>query len=222
MVEPLLRDGLQGTIRAELLDGSLDITVPITGRDHRRLESSHWALNALLRTFAQAVATDLPEGVPSDAIAIRLVSPAVKTRSSAKTGVIPLEPAGQYLRLPPEVFHLPIGSILCHLIEQRSKPSERASFKFTVINEPGSPGILSNNQPQILIGSGYLTGARPKNTPVYVYTEWMPKNGGNSEDIRARLVLLGDPEYGIVSFRLQFDSSVKDRLKQQELKCFYQ
>lgn len=133
MVEPLLRDGLQGTIRAELLDGSLDITVPITGRDHRRLESSHWALNALLRTFAQAVATDLPEGVPSDAIAILLTSPATKSRAKIQA----TEPQ-QLLNLPPEVLQMPLGQLLASVrMPNQAGPN---TFRMSVVRSAPETG----------------------------------------------------------------------------------
>ncbi len=71
MFEPILVDGLSGKVSAEVLDGYIDIWVPVSKRDQRRLEPNYWAFNTLIQTLAQVLASELPDGVTSDAIAIR-------------------------------------------------------------------------------------------------------------------------------------------------------
>ena len=81
MFEPILVDGLSGKVSAEVLDGYIDIWVPVSKRDQRRLEPNYWAFNALIQTLAQVLASELPDGVTSDAIAIRLLPPGTRSRS---------------------------------------------------------------------------------------------------------------------------------------------
>ncbi len=81
MFEPILVDGLSGKVSAEVLDGYIDIWVPVSQRDQRRLEPNYWAFNTLIQTLAQVLASELPDGVTSDAIAIRLLPPGTRSRS---------------------------------------------------------------------------------------------------------------------------------------------
>lgn len=72
LVKPLLIDGLQGTASVSVQDGLLDVVVPVSELDHRRLTAHQSALSALLGALAHAHATELPEGVLTDAVGVRL------------------------------------------------------------------------------------------------------------------------------------------------------
>ena len=110
MFEPILVDGLSGKVSAEVLDGYIDIWVPVSKRDQRRLEPNYWAFNALIQTLAQVLASELPDGVTSDAIAIRLLPPGTRSRSKL-----------QKARQTPHSHQLPaeiLGMTVAGLLEQ--------------------------------------------------------------------------------------------------------
>ncbi len=124
MFEPILVDGLSGKVSAEVLDGYIDIWVPVSQRDQRRLEPNYWAFNTLIQTLAQVLASELPDGVTSDAIAIRLLPPGTRSRSK-------LQKARQTQhshQLPAEI----LGMTVEDLLEELGKLSSRSQAEFTV------------------------------------------------------------------------------------------
>lgn len=113
MLEPILVDGLSGKVSAEVLDGYIDIWVPVSKRDQRRLEPNYWAFNALIQTLAQVLASELPDGVTSDAIAIRLLPPGTRSRTRAR-----LQQARQTQhshQLPAEILGMTVEELLRRL-----------------------------------------------------------------------------------------------------------
>ena len=125
MFEPILVDGLSGKVSAEVLDGYIDIWVPVSQRDQRRLEPNYWAFNTLIQTLAQVLASELPDGVTSDAIAIRLLPPGTRSRSKL-----------QKARQTQHSHHLPaeiLGMTVEELLRRLGTRYERSDAKFSII-----------------------------------------------------------------------------------------
>lgn len=148
MFEPILVDGLSGKVSAEVLDGYIDIWVPVSQRDQRRLEPNYWAFNTLIQTLAQVLASELPDGVTSDAIAIRLLPPGTRSRSK-------LQKARQTQHshhLPAEILGMRVEELLRRLdLEPRSS---RTAAEFSATSTTVS-NISTGN---IDVRGGVITG----------------------------------------------------------------
>jgi hypothetical protein len=213
MFEPILVDGLSGKVSAEVLDGYIDIWVPVSQRDQRRLEPNYWAFNTLIQTLAQVLASELPDGVTSDAIAIRLLPPG--TRSRAR-----LQQARQTQhshQLPAEILGMRVEELLRRLdLEPRSSRTESFEFDTSVENSPGWKG---DDEPNNLIGfcrrvkgsgnAGELWGQN-------VQTSWAE----TEEKIPAIVCHITYDEGNRYSFELRFTDADRKRTKGRMSKFF--
>jgi len=213
MFEPILVDGLSGKVSAEVLDGYIDIWVPVSQRDQRRLEPNYWAFNTLIQTLAQVLASELPDGVTSDAIAIRLLPPGTRSRSK-------LQKARQTQRshqLPAEILGMTVDELLRRLdLEPRSSRTESFEFDTSVGNPPGWKGA---DEPNNLIGlcrmvkgSGNAGGLWGQT----VQTSWAE----TEEKIPAIVCYITYDDGNRYSFELRFTDAHKQRTKGRMNKFF--
>ena len=185
MFEPILVDGLSGKVSAEVLDGYIDIWVPVSQRDQRRLEPNYWAFNALIQTLAQVLASELPDGVTSDAIAIRLLPPGTRSRTRAR-----LQQARQTQhshQLPAEI----LGMTVAELLRRLGARYERSDAKFSLIvtnNSTTHPTYIEDNT--ILCLSGKFENNNNEIPPAgqIVIIEWDSNIPRTEAIIKARSI----------------------------------